>query len=827
VEGCLHERFADQAERTPEAVALIDGEREISYRDLDLESNRIAHHLQGLGVGPEVPVGLCLERGAGMVAAILGVLKAGGAYVPLDSAYPAERRRLTLEDSGARLLVDAASLAEAQSQPASPPNSPASLDNIAYVIYTSGSTGRPKGVAISHRTAAALLDWSHEVYRPEQIAYVLAATSICFDLSIFELFVPLTRGGTVVLAANALALPTLPAAARVTLVNTVPSALAELVGSGGLPASVATVNLAGEALPPALVEQIYAVKTVDAVYNLYGPSEDTTYSTWALMPRDLGTTCAIGRPLTGSRAYVLDAGLSPLPAGAAGELLLAGAGLARGYLGRPELTAERFVPDPFGGEPGGRLYRTGDLARWRTNGALDFLGRIDQQVKIRGFRVEPGEIETALLAHPGVERAVVLAREDRPGDRNLVAYVVQPETAGVSESDLKAHLRGTLPEHMIPSRIVALAALPLTPNGKVDRRALPAPERPAAGREVPRDLVELELQKIWEQVLGVPVGIDDDFFDLGGHSLLALKVVTRIGLRFGRALPVATLFQAGTVESVALRLRHAVPPQATPLVEIRSGGGSETLFFVHPGGGGVLGYSPLARRLDARRFYGLQAPGLEDEREPLGSVDELAELYLQSVRAAQPKGPYRLGGWSMGGLVALEMARRLEREGHVVDLVVLLDTRFPAASPALPEDIHGDRRLLSAFAAEIGLPRKDLDGLGDLSAAPDANLDAILERVREAGVLPPDLDERLLMRRFAVFRANVRAMREASVRPYGGRTVLFTAEEAPAGAAEAWRTALPRLAVETASGSHYTLIQEPHVSRLAERLKTYLQDSGA
>jgi thioesterase domain-containing protein len=339
---------------------------------------------------------------------------------------------------------------------------------------------------------------------------------------------------------------------------------------------------------------------------------------------------------------------------------------------------------------------------------------------------------------------------------------------------------------------------------------------------VPRDAVELELQKIWDEVLGVPAGMGDNFFDLGGHSLLAVKLVTRIGRRFGRSLPVAVLFEAGTVESLALRLRGAAPPRATPLVEIHAGRGAETLFFVHPGGGGVLAYSPLARRLDVHRFFGLQAPGLEGEREPLGSVAALAELYLEAVRAAQPAGPYRLGGWSMGGLIALEMAWRLESAGQSVDLVVLLDTRVPAASPAEADD--DDLRLLAAFAAEIGLPQKDLSGLGDLRGL---RLSQILERARAAGVLPPDMEEGLLARRLAVFRANVRAMREARLRPYGGRTVLFTAAETPPEAAEAWRAALPRLQVETVGGTHHTLVQEPHASRLAERLKAHLRDPGA
>jgi amino acid adenylation domain-containing protein len=840
-ERCLHERFAEQAARSPGAVALIDGERETSYGELDRQSSRLAHHLRSLGAGPEVPVALCLERGAGMVVAILGVLKAGAAYVPLDPAYPPERLHLMLEDSAAPVVVTESALAGAlpehparrvlldadremlDGQSAASLAAGACPDNLAYVIYTSGSTGRPKGVAITHRSAAVLLGWAEEVYGAQQIAGVLAATSICFDLSIFELFVPLTRGGAVVLAAHALALPGLPGASRVTLVNTVPSVMAELVRSAGLPASVRTVNLAGEALPPLLVEQVYAVGTVREVYNLYGPSEDTTYSTWALMAREPGAACTIGRPISGTRACLLDAHLNPVPVGAAGELSLGGEGLARGYLRRPDLTAERFVPDPFG-EPGARRYRTGDLARQRPDGRIDFLGRIDHQVKIRGFRIEPGEIEAALRSHAEVDQAVVLTREDRPGDRRLVAYVVARGRGSLGETEMKAHLRRTLPEHMVPSHLLCLAALPLTPNGKVDRRALPEPERrTAAGADLaPRDGIEHDLQKIWEEVLGVPVGMADNFFDLGGHSLLAIKLITRIRRQFGGALPVAALFETGTIESLAPQLRRAGPLRSSPLVRIHAGTGPETLFFVHPGGGGVFGYAPLARRLDARRFYGFQAPGLEGEREPLGSVEELAELYLAAVGSVRPAGPCLLGGWSMGGLVALEMARRLEDEGRSVDLVVLLDTRVPAAVSPQPDD---DLRFLAAFAAEIGLPADHLrlspEELSRLD--PELRLAWILERAHAERVLPPDMDTRLLERRLAVFRSNVQAMRSYSVRSYGGEVVLFAAEDAPPEAAEAWRPAIPRLQVEASKGTHFTLVHEPHVNLLAERLQAHLR----
>lgn len=344
---------------------------------------------------------------------------------------------------------------------------------------------------------------------------------------------------------------------------------------------------------------------------------------------------------------------------------------------------------------------------------------------------------------------------------------------------------------------------------------------------IPRDAVELELQKIWEELLGVPVGVTDSFFDLGGHSLMAIRLVTRIRQRFGDTLPVAALFETRTIESLALRLRRRKPVRSSLLVEIHAGAGPETLFFVHPGGGGVLGYAPLARRIGGRLFYGLQAPGLEDDREPVATVEGLAELYLQEVGSALPAGPAVLGGWSMGGLVALEMARRLEAEGRSVDLVVLLDTRVPRAVRPRPDD---DLRLLAAFAQEIGVSPDNLRfSPADLSSRePESRLTWVLEQARTARVLPPDVDVQLLERRLAVFRSNVEAMRRHVVRPYGGKVVLFTAADTPSGEVEAWRPTLPQLQAETVAGTHFTLVREPHVSLLAERLEAHLrQASGA
>jgi amino acid adenylation domain-containing protein len=638
---CLHELLEAAADRAPAARALAWRGEETTRGELDRRANQVAHHLRALGVRPETRVGICMERSPAMVTAMLAVLKAGGAYLPLDPAYPRERLELMLEDSGALLVLTEERLADRlgartpivcvdrdaatlDRQPDHRPAPAAVPGNLAYVIYTSGSTGRPKGVAIAHRSAAVLVEWARGAFVPGELAAVLASTSICFDLSVFELFVPLACGGSVVLAENALELPRLEAAG-VTLVNTVPSAAAELVRTTGLPPSVRTVCLAGEPLPRVLVEALYATAAarggrLERVLNLYGPSEDTTYSTWAVLPalRPLPALPAlpplpplqasaapapgIGRPVLGTQAYVLDRRGQPLqslPIGIPGELCLGGQGLARGYLGRPELTAERFVPDPFTDEPGGRLYRTGDLVRHRPDGDLLFLGRLDHQVKLRGFRIELGEIEAVLAAHPRIAEVAVVStkaagaalHEQEAGAGSpagaaagprLVAYVVgrpartSSGTSGISAAsepaeaarpaalagappaadELRAYLAAKLPSFMVPWAFVPLPALPRNANGKLDRGALPDPGRQAWGAapdvEEPRSEAERTVAAIWQEVLGLDrVSVHDNFFDSGGHSLLAVRAYHRYRAAFGRDFPLIALFENPTIEALA------------------------------------------------------------------------------------------------------------------------------------------------------------------------------------------------------------------------------------------------------------------------------------
>ncbi|MGB8508409.1 MAG: amino acid adenylation domain-containing protein, partial [Pyrinomonadaceae bacterium] len=594
-ESCIHHLFERQAARTPEALAVICGDETLTYGELDARSNRLAHRLVGCGVGTGSLVALCLDRSADLLVSVLAVLKAGAAYVPLDPQYPRERLSITLSDAGACVVLTQSRWLSslpthaaqtlcldtdrecwmAESEAAL--SSDVTTSDLAYVIYTSGSTGRPKGVAIEHRNAVTFLHWACETFSKEELSRVLAATSICFDLSVFEMFAPLSCGGAVVLAENALALAEVAAASAVTLVNTVPSAMAELVRAGRLPDTVRVVNLAGEALARELVETVYERGAgVRAVYNLYGPTEDTTYTSYVEVKRG-ERRVTIGRGIANTQLYVLDSRLEPVPVGVTGELYIGGEGLARGYVNRPEQTAERFIPNPFTPSAGARLYRTGDRVRWVGSGEIEYLGRADSQVKVRGFRIELGEVESGLRSHERVREAVVVVREEA-GEKRLVGYVI----GEVSGSELRRHLKDRVPEYMIPTAFVVLEQMPLTPNGKVDRKGLPAPDASRAGVDdayvAPRSPVEEIVADIWCEVLKVErVGVHDNFFELGGHSLKATQLTSRLRHLFGVEMPLRAVFADPTVAAMARYVEGARAAghsdQSAPLVA-RSGGGT-------------------------------------------------------------------------------------------------------------------------------------------------------------------------------------------------------------------------------------------------------------
>ncbi|HEX8273688.1 MAG TPA: amino acid adenylation domain-containing protein [Longimicrobiaceae bacterium] len=592
-ERCIHRLFESQAERTPDAVALTSGSESLTYAELERRADRLARRLRSVGVGPEARVGLCLERGVDMVVAVLAVLRAGGAYVPLDPDHPGERLAYVLEDSGARVLLTQSALADrfrdfsgevvALDTPHPPAPSPTRGEgendsvedaaavagcslfpvpcslSLAYVLYTSGSTGRPKGVQVEHRSLAAFLEAMRREPGISPDDVLLAVTTLAFDIAGLELFLPLATGARVVLADRETAAdPRLLARALdeagATVMQATPATWRMLLDAGWEGRRGLRALCGGEALPRDLAARL--LPRVGALWNLYGPTETTVWST-ARRVEDGEGPPPIGRPIAGTRVYVLAPGGTPTPIGVPGELAIGGAGVARGYHGRPVLTAERFVPDAFSAEPGARTYRTGDRVRWLASGELEYLGRADGQVKVRGFRIEPGEIESRLLDHPDVREAAVVAREDAPGEPRLVAYVV----GAAAPEALRAHLRRSLPEYMVPGALVALDRLPLTANGKLDRAALPAPE-PGPGGErfvAPRTPVEEVLAGIWAEVLGVGrVGAADGFFELGGHSLLATRAVSRVRRLFGVELPLRALFEAPTVAGLAGRVEAAL-----------------------------------------------------------------------------------------------------------------------------------------------------------------------------------------------------------------------------------------------------------------------------
>ena len=559
---CLHELFEAQVTETPERIAVVWGEKQLTYQELNTKANQLACHLQSLGVQPETPVGICVDRSLDMIIGLLGILKAGGAYVPLEPNYPLARLALIIQDAQMQVLltqqqqltklpqleIPTVCLDSPIPSQLSTVNRQPLTSNLAYIIYTSGTTGIPKGVAITHQSPVTLMYWAREIYSAAELTGVLASTSICFDLSVFEIFVPLSWGGCVILADHALQLPELPAAAQVTLVNTVPSAARELLRLNGISASVQTVNLAGEPLPKSLVDALYQQSTIQRVYNLYGPSEDTTYSTFTLIPPHSQQAPTIGKPIANTQVYILDQNLQPVPIGVPGEIYLSGAGLARGYWKRPELTAERFINWGIGNN---QLYKTGDRARYLPDGNIEYLGRLDHQVKLRGFRIELGEIEAVLNQHPQVAQALAIVRNDNPEHSRLVAYVVPK--SHIETAELRQFLAEKLPAYMLPTAFVILETLPLTANGKIDRQALPIPDLSpvTTTATAPRTPIEQQLFNIWSQVLGIAsLSIHDNFFSLGGDSILAIQVVAKANQQ-NLALRPRQMFQYQTVAELA------------------------------------------------------------------------------------------------------------------------------------------------------------------------------------------------------------------------------------------------------------------------------------
>ncbi len=829
---CVHELVADQAERTPNAVAVIQGSRELTFKEFNERANQLADYLRRKALGPDVPVGICLPRSLELAVALLGVMKAGAACMPLDPDYPAERLAYMLEDSQAPVLLTQAGLLT-QLGNAKPeviefkPDSrildgcsklnPAAGDpeGLAYVIYTSGSTGKPRGVLLTHRGLVNHHWAAIPLYDLRPTDRTLQFSSISFDIAVEEIFPTWIAGGAVMLRT-----PDMPLAAgdflrwaeaqRITVLD-LPTAYwhelaRELAESGAtLPKSLRLVIVGGEkASASAYASWLQCGGKRVRWINTYGPTETSiivsSYEPKASEP--IPDNLPIGRPVANTRLYILDEQLKPVPVGAPGELHIGGPGVARGYLRRPELTAQKFIPDPFSKNPADRLYKTGDLVRWLPDGNIEFLGRTDFQVKIRGFRVEPGEIENILDKHPGVAGAVVTARE-LDGEKRLAAYIV-PSPEKSSQNELRSYLKKHLPEYMVPADFVFLESFPLTPNGKVDRRALPPPEMRVVEADVnfvaPRDDAETRMARIWEEVLRKkPIGVRDNFFELGGHSLSAVRLTQRVEKEFGTKLLLTVLLEAPTVEQLTALVQGKNSGARSSIIALQPEGNKPAFYFVHGMGGSVLRFRDLARNIPRDQpFYGIQARGLDGSEPILNRVEDMVQVYLRDLRAFQPEGPYLLGGYSFGGYVALEMARQLLAEGQEVGALVLIDTY-----------VHGKQSLLRRFSS-LPFDRKVAYVTNKLSRYKKG-----IKRRIDFMLLPPAVKQ--------VRRSCVAAENSYQPRLYLGRITLFRASERGLRGLEdaggGWEQfAGGGLEVNELDGDHGNILNEPGVRILAARL---------
>jgi amino acid adenylation domain-containing protein len=852
----LHELFAAQAQARPEHPALIEPRGTLSYGTLQRRAHQLAHGLRGLGAKPNTLVAIVMEKGWEQVAATLGVLGSGAAYLPIDPEWPTERihhllrhaevqlvltqpwldARLSWPEDVRRLVVSEPQLDREHDTPLPPVQRP---EDLAYVIFTSGSTGEPKGVMIDHLGAANTVLDINARFGVGPSDRVLALSALTFDLSVYDIFGVLAAGGTIVLPA--------PGAAKdpahwlkllrlehITLWNSVPALMQLLVEAAearrdslpGLP--LRTVMLSGDWIPVALPDRIKALGRDIQVVSLGGATEASIWSIFHSIDRvEPGwQSIPYGRPLKNQRFHVLDETLEPRPTWVTGELFIGGVGLAKGYWKDTAKTEARFVRHPRTGE---RLYRTGDLGRYLPDGSIEFQGRADFQVKVQGYRIELGEIETVLEKHPAVRAAVVTAHGERHGDKRLVAYVVMDGEPARTQALLRAYLEEKLPRYMVPTLFIPLEHLPLTANGKVDRKALPPPEEPGSRREqgfeAPSDALEQALAHIWKEVLGVSqVGRHDSFFELGGHSFALVRVMGRIQQQFGRELPLTSLVQQPTLAHLASLLRDGKDTQAwSPLVPLQTQGKGRPFFCVHPVGGNVLCYRELARRFGKERpVYGLQARGFLGEQMPREDLVAMAHDYVNAMRTVQPTGPYLLGGWSMGGLVALEMAHRLRELGEEVALVVLIDSPAPEklARPDEAEQVSWFMRDIAGTAGKpFSLPAETLRPLSATQ-----RLAFALKQAHEAEVVAPDVDQSQIQRLLHVFEADTKAMTHWTPRKVDIPALLLKAADDTVARADAtaWRPWVGSLETRTLAGDHYSLLTPQGVDALAAVLRMSL-----
>ncbi|MFJ5680717.1 amino acid adenylation domain-containing protein [Streptomyces sp. NPDC093097] len=842
---CLEDLVARQAKATPEAVAVSCGQEHLTYAELVDRAGRLASHLQHEGVGPETVVGVCLDRSVDLVVGLLGVLMSGGAYLPLNPRHPRERLAAMVSDAGARLVLSRSEAADALAacpilrveldtdapEIAARPNTPrrpaVGGERLAQIIYTSGSTGQPKGVEVTHRNLLNVVLAVADEVALTQADVLTAVTPVTFDVAGMELYGPLSRGARVHIVpeevvADGRKLAALLAETHATVMAATPATWHLLVEAGwrntGLRALVG-----GEALPPSLAERV--VREPGRTWNVYGPTETTIYSTAHRL--DSGTEpVSIGRPLANTRVYVLDERMRPVSVGVPGELYIGGDGVARGYRNRPALTAERFVPDPFGVQPGARLYMTGDKVRYREDGTLVFLGRDDGQVKLRGHRIELGEIEARLASHPGVRRSVVLLREDRVGDKRLVAYTECVQGAP-PDAELRAHLRMFLPDYMIPAQFVRVDGFPLNSSGKIDRRCLPAPaaERDGALHAPPRDDVECAVARIWEEVLGVrPIGLHDRFFDVGGHSLLALRLMAELEKWFNQRLPVAALFQGATVERIANTVREGCREDGSVhLVRLRGGSDRTPVFFAHLASGEIGCYMPLASLVEPqdRPLYALASPLPVDRALPYADFAERAAAFAAAIREVQPHGPYTLVGWSYGGPNAHAVAHELEKAGEATE-VVLIDST-PHLIPAGQE--LEEAEIVATIAINLrGEYDNRLKPLAELrEMTHEEHCDYLLALARGFGHLPGDAGREQIHEILGLWSANLRLLQTHQACATRGTVTLVRAADDERDVTDSWRELNgQRVDVRSAPGNHYTVLREPGIRQVAAVINAVL-----
>jgi amino acid adenylation domain-containing protein len=866
----LQEWFECQVEKTPNGIALTFEGKHLSYSELNGRANQLAHYLKGIGVGPDVLVGLYIDRSPEMVVGIIGVMKAGGAYLPIDPVYPMDRVSFMLQDANAPVLITQAKfmtelpehkakvvcldtdLALLEDEPNSNPPRNSTPDDLAYVIYTSGSTGKPKGVLVTQYNVVRLMQATEHWFHFNEHDVWTFFHSHAFDFSVWEIWGALLYGGRlVVVPYMASRSPEefydLIVSERVTVLNQTPSAFKQLIQTKAMldtskQLSLRYVIFGGEALEMQSLKPWFDRHGDQhpLLVNMYGITETTVHVTYRpLTAADINSGSTIGVPIPDLQVYILDCYQQPVPIGAIGEIFVGGAGVARGYLNRDELTRNRFQPDTFRNRPGGVLYRSGDLARYLPNRDIEYFGRIDDQVKIRGFRIELGEIEAVLGRHAAVRQCVVVAREDIPGEKILVAFFEQKSGSVPDIGDLRAHMKKALPDYMIPSAFTPIEKMSLTPNGKIDRKALPSADdrRVEIKREYvpPRDPFEQALARLWAKILKVRrVGLHDNFFELGGHSILAVRIIVEIEKLYKKRLPLATLLQAPTINDLAEVLRKDnSQPSWSSLVPIRPGGSKPPLFLVHSHGGNVLEYFPLANHLDADQpVYAFQARGLDGHIQKGQSIEEMAAVYLKELRSLQPEGPYYLGGFCFGGLLALEAAQQLKAAGEHVGLVVIIQTIHPAFSVFGP-DINLFRRWWYRTTYRVDLERENLSYRGTNYIFERSRRLWEIARVRTAmainKIIGNGYNRRKPMSMAYILESLGIEHDKAYVKylpsPYSGDVLIFRARKQLRGLMADWHMGWKgaingNLHVFEVPGHQQNLLIEPNVLLLAEELTT-------